>query len=151
MFLLAGSVAHAEQVRRFANTSAGITACLSWLATFGTRVRVGMDATGSYHLPLATALHAAGHIVLVCNPLSIARYSQAVLARTKTDATDARRIARFCEAHEVSPWTPAPLAQQHLHALLATRETLVQEALRLRNRQHAADYTANAALVTERQ
>ena len=27
----------------------------------------------------------------------IARYSQAVLARTKTDAADARRIARFCE------------------------------------------------------
>jgi transposase len=93
-------MAHAEQVRRFANTSAGITACLTWLATFGTRVRVGMEATGSYHLPLATALHAAGHLVLVCTPLSIARYRQAVLARTKTDAADARRIARFCEAHQ---------------------------------------------------
>ena len=80
-------VAHAEQVRRFANTSTGIQACLAWLATFGTPARVGMEATGSYHLPLATALHAAGHEVLVCNPLSLARYSQAVLARTKTDAT----------------------------------------------------------------
>jgi transposase len=52
-----------------------------------------MEATGSYHLRLASALHAAGHVVMVCNPLSIARYSQAVLARTKTDASDARRIA----------------------------------------------------------
>jgi transposase len=129
-------VAYAEEVRRFGNTSTGVTACLAWLATFGTPVRVGMEATGSYHLPLATALHGAGHVVLVCNPLSIARYSQAVLARTKTDATDARRIARFCEAQEVPPWTPATPAQQHLRALLSARETLVQERLRLGNRQH---------------
>jgi transposase len=61
-------VAHEEQVRRFANTSGGIRACLAWLATFGAPVRVGMEATGSYHLPLARALHAAGHVVLVCNP-----------------------------------------------------------------------------------
>jgi transposase len=89
--------------------------------------------------------------VLVCNPLSIARYSQAVLARTKTDATDARRIARFCEAHAVAPWRPTSPAVQHLRALLTARETLVQERLRLGNRQHAAGYTANQALVTELQ
>jgi transposase len=144
-------VAHAQEVRRFANTSGGINACLAWLATFGTPVRVGMEATGSYHLPLATALHAAGHTVLVCNPLSIARYSQAVLARTKTDVIDARRIARFCEVHEVAPWTPASPAQQQLRALLTARETLVQERLRLSNRQHAAGYTTTEALVTELQ
>src|SRR5919202_836993 len=144
-------LAQGDQVRRFANTSAGIAAFLDWLSTFGRPLRVGMEATGSYHLPLATALHVAGHTVLVCNPLSIARYSEAVLARTKTDAADARRIARFCEAHKVAPWTPAPSAQQHLHALLATRETLVQERLRLSNRQHAAGYTASQALVTELQ
>jgi transposase len=144
-------VASAAEVRRFANTSVGITACLAWLATFGTAVRVGMEATGSYHLPLASALHAAGHVVLVCNPLSIARYSQAVLARTKTDVIDARRIARFCEAHHVVPWTPPSPAQQQLHALLTARETLVQERLRLSNRQHAAGYTTTEALVAELQ
>src|ERR671933_2055773 len=120
-------VAQGEQVRRFANTSSGITACLAWLATFGMPVRVGMEATGSYHLPLATALHEAGHRVLVCNPLSLARYSQAVLARTKTDATDARRIARFCEAHDVPPWSPPSAAQQRLHALVSTRQALVRQ------------------------
>ena len=61
---------------------------------------------------------------------SIARYSQAVLARTKTDATDARRIARFCEAHEVAPWTPAPPLYRQLRALVTARETLVQATLR---------------------
>jgi transposase len=133
------------------NTSTGIQACLDWLATFGNPVRVGREATGAYHLPLATALHEAGHVVMVCNPLSIARYSQAVLARTKTDATDARRIARFCEAHDMPAWTPASPVQQQLRALLTARETLVQERLRLSNRQHAAGYTASQALVTELQ
>jgi transposase len=131
-------VAQDGEVRRFANTAPGISACLDWLATFETPVRVGMEATGSYHLPLATALHAAGHVVLVCDPVSSARYSQAVLARTKTDATDARRVARFCEAHELAPWTRTSPAQRQLRALLSARETLVQARLRLTNRQHAA-------------
>ena len=48
-------------------------------------------------------------------------------------------------------WTPASPAQQHLRALLTARETLVQERLRLRNRQHAAGYTASQALVIELQ
>src|SRR5215210_2309842 len=125
-------VAHPDEVRRFANDPTGIAACLDWLAQLlAGPVRVGMEATGAYHLPLATALYAAGDVVLVCNPLSIARYSQAVLARTKTDATDARRIVRFCAAHDLPAWTPTPVAYQRLRALLTARETLVQERLRL--------------------
>jgi transposase len=144
-------VAHQAEVRRFANTPTGITACLRWLAGFGGPVRVGMEATGSYHLPLATALHGAGHTVFVCNPLSIARSSEAVLARTKTDATDARRIARFCEAHDLAPWSPASPARQRLHALVSTRQALIRQAQQLRNRQDAAGYAACGAVVAELQ
>ena len=144
-------VAHQAEVRRFANTPTGITACLRWLAGFGGPVRVGMEATGAYHLPLATALHGAGHTVFVCNPLSIARYSEAVLARTKTDPTDARRIARFCAAHDLAPWSPASPAQQRLHALVSTRQALVRQIQQLRNRQDAAGYTACEAVVAELQ
>ncbi len=144
----------ATDVQRFANTPDGIRACVSWLAGVagaGRPVRVGMEATGTYSLPLATALHAAGHTVYVCNPLSLARYGQAMLARTKTDALDARRIARFCAAHELAPWSPSSAAHQQLHALVSTREVLVGQAQRLRNRQHAADYTSCPALVADLQ
>jgi transposase len=144
-------VAHGEDVRRFPNTPDGVAACLAWLAELGGPVRVGMEATGSYHLPLATALHEAGHTVFVCNPLSLARYAEAVLARTKTDAADARRIARFCEAHELAPWSPASPAHQRLHALVATRAALLEQVQRLRNRQGAAGFTAREALVAELQ
>jgi transposase len=144
-------VAHGGSVRRFPNTSGGVATCLAWLAEFDGPVRVGMEATGSYHLPLATALHEAGHAVFVCNPLSIARYGQAVLARTKTDATDARRIARFCEAHDPAPWSPPSPAQQRLHALVSTRAMLGRELQALRNRQRAAAYAGCEALLAELQ
>jgi transposase len=144
-------VARGPAVRRFPNTTAGIAACLGWVAGVDRSARIGMEATGTYHLPLAAALHEAGHTVFVCNPLSIARYGEAVLARTKTDATDARRIARFCETHELVPWRPASPAHQRLHALVATRQALLQQLQQLRNREGAAGYTACQALVAELQ
>jgi transposase len=144
-------VARGSEVKRFPNTAPGIAACLGWVAGFGQPARIGLEATGTYHLPLATALYEAGHTVLVCNPLSIARYSEAVLARTKTDATDARRIARFCETHELVPWRPASPAHQRLHALVATRQALLQQLQQLRNREGAAGFTACQALVAELQ
>lgn len=144
-------VARGTEVRRFANTPPGIAACLGWVGGFGQPVRIGMEATGTYHQPLATALHAAGHTVFVCNPLSLARYREAVLTRTKTDATDARRIARFCETHALVPWRPASPAHQRLHALVATRQALLRQLQQLRNRQGAAGYTACEALVAELQ
>jgi transposase len=144
-------VAHGTEVRRFANTAPGIAACLGWVAGVDRSARIGLEATGTSHLPLATALYEAGHTVFVCNPLSLARYSEAVLARTTTDAADARRIARFCEAHELVPWRPASPAHQRLHALVATRQALLQQLQQLRNREGAAGYTACQALVAELQ
>ena len=135
-------VARGAALRRFQNTAEGIAACVRWLGPAGPHVRVGLEATGTYSLPLATALHAAGHTVFVCNPLSLARYRQATLARTKTDKLDARCIARFCAAHALHPWAPTSAAHQRLHVLVATRQTLLAQAQQLRNRQHAAGSTA---------
>src|SRR5262249_36629261 len=117
----------------------------------GQAARIGLEATGTYHLPLATALYAAGHTVFVCNPLSLARYSEAVLARTPTDAPDAPRVARLCQAHELAPRRPAAPAHQRLHALVATRQALLPQLQQLRNREGAAGSTACQALVTELQ
>jgi transposase len=144
-------VAYGPAVRRFANTAPGIAACLGWVAGLDRPTRIGLEAAGGSHLPLATALHEAGYPVFVCNPLSIARYAEAVLARTKPDATDARRSARFCETHALTPWRPTPPAHQRLHALVATRQALLQPLPQLRNREGAAGSTACQALVAELQ
>jgi transposase len=144
-------VAQGTAVRRFPNTAPGIAACLDWVAGLDRPARIEKEATGTSHLPLAAALHEAGHTVFVCNPLSLARYAEAVLARTKTDATDARRIARFCETHALVPWRPASPAHQRLHALVATRQALLQQLQQLRNREGAAGFTVCQALVAELQ
>jgi transposase len=135
-------VARGAALRRFPNTGQGIAACVSWLGPAGPDVRVGLEATGTYSLPLATALHAAGHPVFVGNPLSLARYRQATLARTKTDKLDARGIARFCAAHALHPWAPTSAAPQRLHVLVATRQPLLEPAHRIRTRKHAAGSSA---------
>jgi transposase len=118
--------AHGPEVTRFPNTAPGIAAGLRWVAGLDRPARIGLEATGTSHLPLATARSEAGHTGLVGNPLRLARYSEAVLARTKTDAADARRIARFCDAPELAPWRPSSPAHQRLHALVATRQALLQ-------------------------
>src|SRR5262249_42304844 len=133
--------ARGPERRRFPTTATGLGDGLRWLAPAGGAGRVGLEATGTYALPLASALHAAGHTVFVCNPLSLARSRQATLARTKTDKLDARCIARFCAAPALQPWAPPSAAHQQLHVLVATRQTLLAQAHQLRNRQHAAGYT----------
>ena len=50
-------VAHLDEVKRFPNDPTGIAACLEWLAQLAGPVRIGLEATGAYHFPLATALH----------------------------------------------------------------------------------------------
>jgi transposase len=144
-------VARDAELRRFPNTGQGIVACVRWLGAAGAAMRVGLEATGTSSLPLATALHAAGHPVFVCNPVSLARYRQATLARTKTDKLDARCIARFCAAPALHPWAPTSAAHQRLHVLVATRQTLLEQAQQLRNRQHAAGSTACPDLLRELQ
>src|SRR5438067_156894 len=51
----------------------------------------------------------------------------------------------------VRPTTCRPGHQPHLRALLTARARLVQECVRLSNRQHAAGYTTTEALGTELQ
>ena len=47
-------VARGTEVTRFPNPAPGIAACLGWVAGLDRSARIGMEATGTYHLPLAT-------------------------------------------------------------------------------------------------
>ena len=140
--------------RSIPNTAEGYAHLKAWLQGLGgpTAVQVGMEATGTYHLPVATALVEAGYTVKVCNPLQVARYSQAMLARTKTDAVDAHTLAQFCARHpELPSWQPPTPERARLQALVRTRADLLEQRQQLENREHAADYTTQGALVQELQ
>lgn len=58
-------------------------------------VRVVMEATGAYHLPLLTSLKQAGLFVSVINPLVMKKYASATLRKGKTDKLDSVRIANY--------------------------------------------------------
>ena len=88
-------------------------------------VLVAMEATGHYWKNLYAVLVAAGHHVVLLNPLKTRRFQDSALERTKTDAIDATGIARF--AFEKRP----EATQLHDAAAEALRE-LVRHRDRIR-------------------
>lgn len=58
-------------------------------------VKIVMEATGTYHLPLLIKLKEAGLFVSVINPLSMKKYASLSIRKGKTDKIDSRRIADF--------------------------------------------------------
>ena len=121
--------------RVFANTEAGHWQLLSWLKDNGAQpVHACMEATGSYGEVLALALHEAGHTVSIVNPAQIYYFAQTGLSRTKTDKVDAQSIARFCQMHRPSVWTPPAPAIRALQALVRRLESLLDMQTTEKNR-----------------
>ena len=104
------------------NTSAGHAQLLAWLAQQGPApLAIGLEATGGYHDAVALVLHDAGHRVSVLNPAAVAAYAQSQLARTKTDQTDAARIAHYVQTQAPPAWTPPPVERRCSCRLLQHR------------------------------
>ena len=99
---------------------------------------VVLEATGGYEIPVAAALATAGLPVTVVNPRQIRDFARATGQLAKTDALDARVIARFAEA--VQPAVrPLPTAQaQALSELVARRRQVVDMLGAELNRQRQA-------------
>lgn len=78
-------------IEKFSTESSGISAFLERLRerkmTKG-KTLIGMEATGSYHLPVAYQCMQAGYTVHVINPLITKKQNQTNLRRVKTDASD---------------------------------------------------------------
>lgn len=63
-----------------------------------------MEATGSYHIQLASYLYDCKCLVSVVNPLVIKRFSQMRLIRAKTDKKDAIMIYEYGQVDELKLW-----------------------------------------------
>lgn len=109
----------------FTNDLQGFTSLSTWLRGHGIkRLHACCEATGTYSEAVALFLYEQGHTVSVVNPAQIAAYGQAQLSRAKTDALDAKLIARFCEREQPAPWTPPPAEERLLLALLRDLQSL---------------------------
>lgn len=98
---------------------------------------VVVEATGNYWVALAVALHEAGYQVSVVNPLRAHHFAKAQLRRAKTDALDARDLARLAHALHPAPWTPPPLVYHEVRQRLTARDALLDMRQQARNQRHA--------------
>ena len=65
------------------------------LHSFNEELRVVMEATGAYHLPILKKLKEHGFFVSVINPLLMKKYSATTIRKAKTDKIDSIKIANY--------------------------------------------------------
>lgn len=119
-----------------ANDAQGHEGLADWLTRHeAAGAHACMEATGVYWEGIAQSLSAQGFTVSVVNPAQIKAYGASRLARTKTDAVDARLIADFCAERNPPPWQPYSDDELALRALVLRLEALqtmrTQESNRL--------------------
>ena len=123
-----------QEVRSFNNTEAGFRELSKWLVSYPT-TRVVYEPIGPYHRNFEE--HFCGKWPLVkVNPLQARRFSEACGTRAKTDALDARGLARMGAALELEPDVPVSKTTRVLKDLQLARTALVKDRTRLRNRSH---------------
>lgn len=119
----------------FKNCESGFNEFYSWCSSFKVLdAHFCMEATGIYYEALANFLFDAKCKVSVSNPAQIAAFAQSSLSRVKTDKSDAKLIARFCQAMQPPMFTPPPANIRQLQALVRRLESLKDLQQQERNR-----------------
>ena len=122
---------------RFDNGPAGFDSLKGWLPTADRTDRLVYEATGPYHADLERQFAGVYPLVKV-NPLQARRFAQAQGNRAKTDAVDARILARMLahmgKALDLAPQQPLSESLRDLKELQVARTALVKDQTRLRNR-----------------
>ncbi|MCZ7547513.1 MAG: transposase [Anaerolineae bacterium] len=121
-------------------TPAGFATLQARLAATGhtpTQTLVVVEATGTYWMRLAVALHAAGFSVSVINPRQAHHFAATRLRHAKTDPLDAVLLTELAILLQPAPWTPPVAQYEQLRQRLARRDDLVHMRTQERNRLHA--------------
>lgn len=100
---------------------------------------VVLEATGGYETALVIALQAAALPVALINPRQIRDFARATGQLAKTDALDARVIARFGVAVRPAPLPPIEAGQEAFAGLVARRRQLIDMLVAEKNRLEHAD------------
>jgi transposase len=113
--------------RRFNNDRAGRKALIAWARRPGPDPRLAFEPSGGYHRELEQAFDQAGVAAVKINPLQARRFAEAIGIRAKTDAVDARVLARMAAVLELQA-TPAPTEiMRQLKELLVARRALIKD------------------------
>lgn len=152
--LLVDAAALKFRSKSFPNTAAGTQTLLAW-ATGQTGVAGAdalhfvMEATGVYSEPPAAALCQAGAVVSVVNPAQVREFAKGLALRNKTDAQDARVLARFGLVKQPTRFVPPPAEIIELRAMIGRLQALDGELRREHNRLEKAQSSPTSALVLD--
>lgn len=107
------------------NTKASIS---KWLRTLAGTASIAVEATNTYHVLFADMAYEAGCTIYMIDGYQLSHYRKGVNVRAKTDALDARLLARYLkkEADELHPWVPPCPLYRQLLSLFRRRAALVQ-------------------------
>ncbi len=128
--------------RPFEQTTQGFAAFQKQLAATGIAPEatlVVLEATGSYWVALAAALHSTGYRVAVVNPAQVHNYAKSLPRRSKNDSLDARLLTQFGLERQPEPWTPPPAVYHELRQRLVARDGLLTMRQQARNQVHALE------------
>ncbi|SEP02204.1 transposase [Pseudomonas sp. NFACC39-1] len=122
--------AESDQLETIPNTKAAIK---KWLKALSTRVDIAIEATNIYHLEFADLAHKAGCLIYMVGGYELSHYRKGVNVRAKTDALDARLLARYLknEGQELKPWRPPSPLYRRLVSLFRRRAAVVQARVSL--------------------
>jgi transposase len=117
--------AELDLLEEIPNTKAAIT---KWLKALPGAVVIAIESTNIYHLAFADLAHEAGCVIYMIGGYELHHYREGVKVRAKTDALDAKLLARYLknEQQELRPWTPPSPLYRQLLSLFRRRAALVQ-------------------------
>jgi transposase len=125
---------------RFEQTPTGYSALQQALAATTVAPQhtlVVMEATSTYWIQLASALHESGYHVSVVNPKRAHDFAKALLQHAKTDPLDAKMLAQLGAKLSPARWTPPPAIYHELQQRLAWRDSLIAIRTQISNQHHA--------------
>lgn len=123
-------------LRQVANTSAGHRQVIAYLRGLSVGL-IAIESTGIYAVELVRALILAGFPVAVVQPGRVRYFAKSLNVQAKTDAIDARILARFAEANKPRLYVLPPENLTRLRALSDRRDQVVEDRVREENRLEA--------------
>ena len=128
----------------FANTLAGFTALLVWTAkqqVVAAPQWFVVEATGVYYEELAYFLADNEQVLSVLLPNKVKHFAQSTEQKSKTDQLDARLLCRLGLERALPAWQPPTPALRQLRVLSRERQSLTQQAVRLKAQRHAYQHS----------
>jgi transposase len=120
----------------FSNTRDGVRQLEIRLETLPGKVRLTMESTGHYWIPLYEYLMNRGYSMVVFNPLQIKAYRQVGIRKAKTDRIDSYYIADFLRTRSAEAIPVLSSTHRQLRHLARFRFSLIDRRSSLRRRAH---------------